>query len=215
VELQTWLDAAGEREVEVPFASALADLIPPIDVRLRRDFPLVMSLIRAHALLHQITRERDSDGRIVATLRDYAAVHGLVSDLIALGIRVAIPKGIREVVEAIRQLRDDGAVRVTLSMLGEKLGVHKSNASRRATQAIRRGFLENRQPGPGRAGDLYLNDPLPEDQEVLPSPELVANRCGVALESGGYEQVEKEAPDSPDVENEPGNPWTEDEDLGA
>src|SRR5262245_12469547 len=50
--LQTWL-AIGERQVIVPFAATLADRIPPVAVRLRRDFKLLLTLIRAHALLHR------------------------------------------------------------------------------------------------------------------------------------------------------------------
>jgi hypothetical protein len=34
-------------------------------VRLRRDFDSLLALIRAHAMLHQATRDRDDDGRIV------------------------------------------------------------------------------------------------------------------------------------------------------
>jgi len=61
--LQAWL-AAGEHQVDVPFARKLADLIPPIAVRLRRDFKLLLTLIRAHALLHRATRGHDNQGRI-------------------------------------------------------------------------------------------------------------------------------------------------------
>jgi hypothetical protein len=53
--LQNWL-ATGQREVVVPFAAKLADLIPPVAVRLRRDFKLLLTLIRAHTLLHRATR---------------------------------------------------------------------------------------------------------------------------------------------------------------
>ena len=38
-----------------------------------------LALIRAHAVLHQASRERDQDGRIVATLNDYAVVRDLVA----------------------------------------------------------------------------------------------------------------------------------------
>jgi hypothetical protein len=64
---QAWL-ATGERRVSVPFAEKLADLIPPVAVRLRRDFKLLLTLIRAHALLHRETRGRDGQGRVLATL---------------------------------------------------------------------------------------------------------------------------------------------------
>src|SRR5262245_41822863 len=51
--LQRFL-ALGPKRVEIPFASELADLIPPVAVRLRRDFPTVLALIETHALLHQM-----------------------------------------------------------------------------------------------------------------------------------------------------------------
>ena len=71
--LQTWL-AAEQCRVVVPFARHLADMVPPVAVRLRRDFKTVLMLIRAHALLHQATRRKDGAGRILATIDDYAAV---------------------------------------------------------------------------------------------------------------------------------------------
>ena len=83
--LETWLAASTSRVI-VPFATELARLVPPVAVRLRRDFKTVLMLIRAHALLHQATRTKDSDGRVVATLDDYAAVRDLVADLVAAGV---------------------------------------------------------------------------------------------------------------------------------
>lgn len=45
--LQTWLEM-GEHAVVIPFAPALAAKIPPVAVRLRRDFLALLSLIEAH-----------------------------------------------------------------------------------------------------------------------------------------------------------------------
>ena len=56
--LQVWLEGA-ERRVTVSYAADLAALIPPIAVRLRRDFGAILNLIRAHAVLHQAGRDRD------------------------------------------------------------------------------------------------------------------------------------------------------------
>ena len=81
-DLQRWIEL-GDREVVVPDAVALSRQIPPVATRLRRDFPALLSLIEAHALLHQASRDRDETGRIVATLDDYAAVRELVLDLFA------------------------------------------------------------------------------------------------------------------------------------
>ncbi len=58
---QTWLDTA-EHRVVIPFAEYLAKNIPPVAVRLRRDFKAILGLIEAHAILHQQNREKDEDG---------------------------------------------------------------------------------------------------------------------------------------------------------
>jgi hypothetical protein len=39
--------------------------------------PAVLNLIKAHAILHQASRDRDDQGRIVATVDDYAIVREL------------------------------------------------------------------------------------------------------------------------------------------
>jgi hypothetical protein len=80
----------------VPFATTLAALIPPVSVRLRRDFKLLLTLIRAHALLHRETRDRDPQGRIVATVVDYGAVRALVEKLFSEGIEATVPPTVRE-----------------------------------------------------------------------------------------------------------------------
>jgi hypothetical protein len=97
--LQIWLESA-EHRVSLPYAGKLAELIPPVAVRLRRAFGAVLNLIRAHALLHQATRERDTQGHIVATIEeDYAAVRELVADLVSEGIEATVPKTVRETVQ--------------------------------------------------------------------------------------------------------------------
>jgi hypothetical protein len=70
--LQTWI-ATGSAAVVVPFAKYLAALVPPVAVRLRRDFKTMLSLIRSRALLHQATRCKDEAGQIIATITDYTA----------------------------------------------------------------------------------------------------------------------------------------------
>ena len=87
--LQHWL-ADGERRVTVPFAGYLADNVPPLAVRLRRDFAAILGLVRAHALPHRATRDVNENGWIVATVEDYAAVRELVNDLISEGISATV-----------------------------------------------------------------------------------------------------------------------------
>src|SRR5215212_2172910 len=69
--LQNWLEGA-EHRVTIPYAVMLAEKMGDVAVRLRRDFSVILSLVRAHAVLHQATRERDAQGRIIATIADYA-----------------------------------------------------------------------------------------------------------------------------------------------
>ena len=78
--LQRWL-AAGQRNVIIPFAEQLADRVLALAVRQRRDFGAMLTLIRAHALLHRASRDRDEAGAIITTMEDYAVVRKLVDDL--------------------------------------------------------------------------------------------------------------------------------------
>lgn len=71
IALQSWPESASH-EVSILYAGELAALIPPVAVRLRRDFGALLNLIRAHTILHQANRERDAEGRIIAALEDYA-----------------------------------------------------------------------------------------------------------------------------------------------
>ena len=66
-DLQRWLTTA-EHRVTIPYARQLAQQVAPVAVRLRRDFGSLLALIRAHAILHQASRDRDAAGCIIATL---------------------------------------------------------------------------------------------------------------------------------------------------
>ena len=93
--LQHWL-ASTDRRVTIPYAKVLADLIPPVAVRLRRDFGMILTLIRAHALLHQATRALDQAGQVIATLTDYKMVRKLVAEFLSDVVELSVSKSIRE-----------------------------------------------------------------------------------------------------------------------
>ena len=128
------LIAKGNKLVTIPFAETLAKLTSAVAVRLRRDFGAVLSLIRAHVLLHKYNRDTDDDGRIIATLRDYEAVRQLIADLVADGIGVSVSKTIRETVEVVEKAANpDG---ITVTFVADKLELDKSAASRRMTDVV-------------------------------------------------------------------------------
>lgn len=197
--LQRWIDHA-DHDVTIPYATQLATMIPPIAVRLRRDFGLILSLIRTHAILHRATRDRDDAGRIVATPIDYEVVHGLVEDLVSSGIEASVPATVRETVamvgkllgsqpnqSLIGRLRDDpGSKTVSVTEIAKALDLDKSATSRRVKVAIDSGYLRNDEQKRGRPARIALGEPLPEDQELLPSPRRLVERCSVAGDQEGY-----------------------------
>ena len=176
--LQEWLEGA-VRRTTIPFAGVLADLVPPAAVRLRRDFSAVLNLIRAHALLHQTTREIDESGRVVATIEeDYRMVRELVADLVAEGVEATVSETVRETVEVIERLLDEGDEdALSLTQIAAELKLDKSAASRRVRSAANKGFVENSETRKGRPGRYLLGEPLPDDVVVLPEVEEVLQRC--------------------------------------
>ena len=179
---QRWL-AVGERRVTVPFAGQLANLVPPVAVRVRRDFGLLLSLVRSHALLHRESRSRDELGRIIATLSDYTAVRNPVADLFAEGIEATVPATVRETVEAIAALGKD---EVSLGAISKALKLDKSTTSRRVNVAVSKGYLANLEDRKGRPARIAVGDPMPDPIEILPSVDELAERCSVAALGEGY-----------------------------
>ncbi len=187
--LQTWL-AGAEHRVTIPYAATLAVTIPPVAVRLRRDFGALLALIRGHAILHQCRRERDAEGCIVATLDDYAAVRELIADLVAEGVEATVPENVRETVRAVRRIlgtTSDESVSASLTTVARELKLDKGAASRRVRVAIDRGFLKNAEERRGQPARLQLGEGLPEDRDVLPTLDSLreALRCSVAVLSEG------------------------------
>ena len=173
-ELQEWIAAHGETRVVVPFVRALAEKMPAGATRLRRDFVTLICLIRAHAILYRAQREQDEHGRIVATIKDdYAPVRDLVAEVIAEGVDAGVSEAMRETVEAVRVLLDEGADHVSPSELVPRLGVGQSATYDRVRRALQRGYLVNDAGRNDRRIKLAIGALLPGDREFLPSPEAL------------------------------------------
>jgi hypothetical protein len=184
--LQEWLASpAAERKVAIPYAPALAELVPPIAVRLRRDFGAVLNLIQTHAILHQTSRERNEVGHVIATLDDYARVRDLVDDLISEGIEATVPESVREVVEAAIRLHEEEDEPVTTAALARELKLDRTAASRRVRSAKDRGYLRDLEDNPRKPSRIVPGDPLPEELQILPAPEALAEACKRAVRTEG------------------------------
>jgi hypothetical protein len=201
-DLQRWIERA-EHRVVIPYAPALAEAIPLVAIRLRRDFTSVLALIRAHAILHQLNRPRDSEGRIVATSEDYDVVRELVAGALADGMEATVSPEVREAVQAVEALRPSHSDGVPILPVAQLLRLDKSPAARRLRRARDRGYVVNLEDRRGRHARYKPGEPLPEEVDVLPrtcptatvppAPEGKSpgqgDRGTVALGSGGMERI--------------------------
>jgi hypothetical protein len=172
VAAQRWLELGGDHKVTIPFASALAEAVPADLVRMRRDFRQLLTVIQAVALLYQRQRERDAEGRIVATLEDYRQARELLLDVFTEAATGGVSQSVRETVQTVTRLYD-GAKPVTAPALADALGLHRATAWRRARTGLRLGFLVNTETRKGQPAKLVPGAPLPEERPALPLPEDV------------------------------------------
>ena len=174
------LASTAEHRVVVRFAKQLAARIPPVATRLRRDFTMLLTLIRSHAVLHQATRERDREGRIVATIADYAAIYALTNDLFDVAARATVAETVRETVEAVRDLIGPSQQAVSGTAVADALKLDTSTVSRRLHAALKDGYLENLEVRKGRPMRVVIGEPMPDKVALLPSPESLEAACTVA-----------------------------------
>ena len=175
--LQRWISMAGKTKVKIPYGRWIAASIPDdaLHVRLRRDFTQVLNCIRSQAVLHQMNRQIDDEGRILATCEDYRIVRDLLYDVVAEGLEASVPATVRETVHIVGDLVDelgledgDDEEGVTLNRIREALRLDRSAAHRRVQTALKRGFVKNLEEKRGRPGKYAPADPLPDDVVVLP-----------------------------------------------
>lgn len=193
VDFQRWLTLKGERRVFIPFARALAGLIPAEAVRVRRDFPQILTTIQTLAFLAQVRRERDARGRIVASWDDYAGARDLLATVLDVSITDGVSPAVRETVEAVAALeplptQDEhaGPNGVAIAVLAKQLKLGKSGCWTRVKNAIEGNYLVNLESRPGWAASIRTAQPLPDKQSALPTVE--------ALKAQFVEQPEPEPP---------------------
>lgn len=168
-ELQRMLDAGKPWTVLVPFAPALSSLIPPVACRLRRDFAMLLTMVKTHALLHYGQREK-RDGAVIATLDDYDSIQKRFGGLFAETVEKAVPARVRATVLAVKELMEAGSVNgASLNALAQKLNRNKSTLSRNVKEAIGHGYLMTREGSGNCSERILLRDPLPEDRSLLPT----------------------------------------------
>ena len=68
---------------------------------------------------------------------------------------------------------------MSLNAIAKKLGLNKSTVSRRVAKAKHLGYLQDKQLAKGQPAQITLGEPLPEEVEILPSPDAL-QCCSVA-----------------------------------
>jgi hypothetical protein len=162
--------------VVIPYDHVLMERIPVSEPRAIRDATQALALIRAHAFLHQCSREI-KDGNIIAQVLDYYVVWGLIAEAFSQGLRASVPDHIRILVEVVlRYARKDG---ISLTEVANILGKDPSSVSRQANEAIKRGYLDNLNPGQGRTAQLVpgkielpKGTALPDPQDIVEAGEF-------------------------------------------
>ena len=166
--LQQWL-AGGEHRVSIPYADWLAANTSNAAVRLRRDFGALLRLVKAHAILHRATRERDDAGRIVAGAADYAAVHDLVASIISQAAKAEVSPLIDETVWVVSLLTTVRGEPVTRAAVAQELSLDPTTTTRRLQAAVHEGYLVR--VGRGNQARWRLGEPLPDQVPILPTPQ--------------------------------------------
>jgi hypothetical protein len=157
--------------VVVPFARQLAAGCNPQAVRLRRDFPTVLNLVEAHAVLHAAHRQKDPQGLIIAELQDYTAVYNLVADIVSYGQGAKVDPQVRDLVAVVERLA--GEEGLSVKALAQEMGFHHVRTWRLVRKALKDEFLRNLETRKGQPARLLVGDPIPPDGAILPSPEQI------------------------------------------
>jgi hypothetical protein len=101
---QRWQDAIRllePAEVAIPYADRI--VIPSSPLRIRRDARRLIDVVRVIAWLYQYQRQRDAEGRILATEADFHEALALVSESLRRAWQTLTPAE-EKVLEAIRRL---------------------------------------------------------------------------------------------------------------
>jgi hypothetical protein len=106
---------------------------------------------------------------VVANYDDYKVVARLVAPVIAEGVGATVSAATRETVDAVAALAGTHPHGVSAQAVAAKLGLDKSNVSRRLSVAGAGGWIVNQEERRGCPGRWVVGDALPEERRLLPT----------------------------------------------
>ena len=108
---------------------------------------------------------------MIAEIKDYDAVRKLLGRPLAETVERSVPKLVRETVKAVKGLKKH---HVMIIEVATALKVNKSTALHRLKKATKAGYLVNGESRKSYPAKIGLGEPLPEDQDFLPSAKKLA-----------------------------------------
>lgn len=149
----------------IPFASLLSECFPTGKVRARRDFPKLLSLIRASALLHQRQREVVG-GKVLASIEDYRVAKEIADVIIAQTLKDLSPQE-EQILDIIRAMQDE---EVTVRKLYKNVtGITNQRLKNIVGQLREKGFISWNGEQGWKAAYTFVEDP--RETLKLPTPE--------------------------------------------
>jgi DNA polymerase-1 len=182
---QEWLGLVGATTANIGFSHWLAARMPDRPLRIRRDFGRLLTLIETSALMFQRQRVIEADGRVRATVHDYANASVLAGGLFAAAAQ-GLPARTRQLFDALVDCYDakinaprtakeeEAPVVVSVRELMEVVDFDKQTIHRRLRPAIGSGVLENLEIRRGAEWKLVPHPELLRIPLELPDPEDLA-----------------------------------------
>ena len=158
VELQAWQDAqrlVESLDVVIPFAEQLD--YPARTTKDRREQQKLLTLVAAHALLHQRQRDKDAQGRLVATPVDYETVHRLLAAVLEQSSDGLSPRAAR-----LYRLLADAEEPLTRREIADQIGWNYMTSVRALDELVAQELV------------AVVEKLAPRRYQVLGAPRLVA-----------------------------------------
>jgi hypothetical protein len=186
-----WLALAGASDAVVPYASSLVAELPAEPLRIRRDFHRLLAAIRICAVVHQRQRQRDSEGRVIATLSDYGMVRALLADTFKVAVEGVTPKTLQLVAKvqelhsakvsallAAGKYEEADMASVTVAELQKAFRKKKRTVQSWAQPAVELGLLADRNHEQrGKPMLLHPGECTVAERSALPAVQTLADAC--------------------------------------
>ena len=164
---------AGPTKVHTPYLEEIVGYLPTSHDRIKRDLNQLISLIETHAIMHCYDRNWIDEETVLANQKDYEAVYRLIHQELAEGLQQDVSETVRELVEAVEEIRSNPVDGVSQTELAKHLKRDQYAISRTARKAIGLGYLKDDNPGQGRKAELVLGDVELPSGSVLPHPDVL------------------------------------------